>query len=129
MEDQVYKALAIGAPYVKFTGIGRAAMTAAMTGQRIGRQFKEGNLPKQFQNCKSIDELFPEVCKLRSIYGKKADTFSPGAIGVYSYLQRVAFGLKELMALTRKFGLNYINKDDLIPLTYEAKMLLKGTWI
>lgn len=128
MEDQVYKALAIGAPYVKFAGFGRAAMTAAMTGQRIGRQFKEGNLPKQFQNCKSIDELFPEVRKLRAIYGQKADAFSPGAIGVYSYLQRVAFGLKEFMALTRKFELSYINKEDLIPLTYEAKMLLKGNW-
>ena len=41
----------------------------------------------------------------------------PGAIGVYSYINRISAGLKQLMALNRKFSLQYIDRSDIVPLT------------
>ncbi len=60
---------------------------------------------------------------------KDADEFPAGARGVFSYLNRVSFGLRLMMALNRKFSLGYIDRTDLIPLTDEAKKLLKGPWL
>ncbi len=42
---------------------------------------------------------------------------STGAIGVYSFINRVSAGLKHLMALNRKFDLSCISSDDIIPMT------------
>lgn len=65
---------------------------------------------------------------MKSIYGKKADEFSLGAVGVFSYLNKIAFGLKHFAALNRKFDVSYLNRSDLIPLTRDAKVLIKGNW-
>ena len=130
MEDQVYKALALGAPYVKAIGICRASMAAAMSAKRIGALLAEDKLPPHLQcfgNTK--EELFPDLRELRNIYGEKANDFSTGAIGVYSYLNRIAFGLKHFAALNRKFSLEYIDRNDIFPLTQEAKDLLEGHWL
>ena len=130
MEDPVYKALALGAPYVKAIGICRASMAAAMSAKRIGALLAEDKLPPHLQcfgNTK--EELFPDLRELRNIYGEKANDFSTGAIGVYSYLNRIAFGLKHFAALNRKFSLEYIDRNDIFPLTQEAKDLLEGHWL
>lgn len=65
---------------------------------------------------------------MRAIYGKKADEFSLGAVGVFSYLNKIAFGVKHFAALNRKFNISYLDKSNLIPLTREAKDLIKGRW-
>ena len=41
-EDQVFKGLALGAPYIGLVALGRAAMTAAMVGQRVGEALQAG---------------------------------------------------------------------------------------
>ena len=65
-----------------------------------------GNIPTELQRFGStVDELFPDLRELRNIYGEEANNFSTGAIGVYSYLNRIAFGLKHFAALNRKFSL------------------------
>ena len=46
-----------------------------------------------------------------------------GAIGVYTYYQRVAQGLRQLMAGARKFGLKYIDRTDIAALTPEASRI------
>ena len=43
-----------------------------------------------------------------------------GAIGLYTYYERLAQGLRQLMAGARKFGLEYMTRDDLASLTHEA---------
>lgn len=43
-----------------------------------------------------------------------------GAIGVYSYFERLAQGLRQFMCGARKFGLQHITRDDLVSLTREA---------
>ena len=37
------------------------------------------------------EEIFADLSELRWLYGERADQFAAGAIGVYSYLKRIAF--------------------------------------
>ena len=130
MEDSVFKALSFGAPYIKAIGLCRSSMAAAMSAKKIGDLLEAGKLPANIAAFGTTkDEIFPDLRPLRNIYGREADDFSTGAIGVYSYLNRVGFGLKHFAALNRKFDLKYLNKTDLIPLTRDAKDLLDGKWM
>ena len=44
-EDHVFKAIAMGSPYVKAVCMGRALMIPGMVGKNIATWIKEGNLP------------------------------------------------------------------------------------
>lgn len=128
-EDQVYKALALGSPYVKAVGLCRSAMAAAMNGKKIGQMLEEGKVPAHVKVYgTSKEEVFADLPELRWLYGDIADTFPTGAIGVYSYLKRIAFGLQHFAALNRKFDIKYADSSDLIPLTLAAKDILQGKW-
>ncbi len=123
MEDQVFKALALGAPFISMVGIGRAAMTAAMVGKNVEDHLKENRVPKEFERFgKTKEDLFEGLKELRGMYDH-ADDFSGGAIGVYSYLGRIKRGVQHLMALNRKFNLASIEREDVVPLTGEAKKI------
>lgn len=124
-EDQVFKALALGGGQVQAIGLCRATMAAAMRGASIGKAVQAGNIPPQLkQYGASVEELFADLPDLRALYGKAANGFSPGAIGVFSYLNKIAFGLRHFGALNRKFDIAYFDKTDLIPLTPQAARLL-----
>ena len=128
-EDQVFKSLSYGSGAITAIGLCRAAMTAAMTGKRIGELVKKGTIPKNLERYGStIEELYGDLPDLRAIYGKEADNFSLGAVGVFSYLNKIAFGLKHFAALNRKFDISYLDKSDLIPLTCGARDLIQGKW-
>ncbi len=104
-------------------------MTAAMTGKRIGAMIKDGNIPKNLKKYgTTVEEIYGDLADLRAIYGKKADKFSLGAVGVFSYLNKIAFGVKHFAALNRKFDISYLDRSDLIPLTRESKDLIKGKY-
>ncbi|HKL11199.1 MAG TPA: FMN-binding glutamate synthase family protein, partial [Clostridia bacterium] len=129
-EDQVFKALSYGDGDVTAIGICRAAMAAAMSGKRTGDMIKAGNVPKLFKKYGgTIEEIYGDLADLRAIYGKDANNFSPGAIGVFSYLNKIAFGLRHFAALNRKFDISYLNRSDLIPLTRDAKDLIENKWL
>lgn len=122
MEDDIYKVLALGAPYIKAVAIGRAAMAAAMSGKLVGEMINKGNIPmtlKKFGD--DADKIFREAKSLKKIYGEEIPF---GAIGVYSFINRLSLGIQLFMTLNRKFSLNYINQQDVIPLTREAKEYL-----
>jgi len=128
-EDQVFKGLAYGDGHVLGIGLCRASMAAAMTGKTIGEQIKKGTVPERFKPYGStIEEIFCDLPDLRALYGTTANDFSTGAIGVFSYLNKIAFGLKHFAALNRKFNIDLIDKNDLIPLTSEAKALMRNEW-
>ncbi len=128
-EDQVFKSLAYGDGVVTAVGLCRASMTAAMTGKNIGDRIKEGNVPKNLKKYgNTVEEIYGDLADLRAIYGKKANNFSLGAVGVFSYLNKIAFGIKHFAALNRKFDISYLDKSDLIPLTRDAKDLIRGEW-
>ena len=118
MEDHVFKGLALGAPYVRMVGIGRAAMAAALSGKKVGELIEAGTLPKEYQRFGNTkEEIFGDLPLLRKIYGERADEISTGAIGLFSYINRISDGLRQLMALNRKFALEYIDRSDIIPMT------------
>ncbi|BES64562.1 FMN-binding glutamate synthase family protein [Gottschalkiaceae bacterium SANA] len=128
-EDQAFKALAYGNGHIKAVGYCRAAMAAAMTGKTIGMQIQTGNIPKQFQAFgSSVEEIFTDLADLRSLYGTEANSFPTGAIGVFSYLNKLAFGIRHFAALNRKFDCSLFNQSDLIPLTRDARDLMTNKW-
>ncbi len=124
MEDQIFKAFALGAPYVKAIGMARSSLAAAMVGKTIGEKIDEGNLPKSISKFGStMDEVFITGVHLKETYGSDFEKLHPGAIGVYTYYERLAQGLRQLMAGARKFALEYITRDDIASLTEEASKL------
>jgi len=117
-EDQVYKGLALGAPYVRLIAIGRAAMAAASVGRQVGEALRNGSVPKEYARFGSrVDEIFADFRVLKAEYGDETLNIPTGALGLYSYLNRVSVGLKQFMALNRKFALRHIEREDIVPLT------------
>ena len=43
-----------------------------------------------------------------------------GALGLYTYYEHLAQGLRQLMAGSRKFAVEHITRDDIAALTAEA---------
>jgi glutamate synthase domain-containing protein 2 len=121
-EDQIFKGLAMGAPFVRMVGMARSPIAAAMVGKTIGRAIDEGQLPvyiERFGN--SRDEIFVTASALRHELGDTVfDTLPAGALGLYTYYERLAQGLRQLMAGSRKFSMDYISRDDLAALTRES---------
>ncbi len=125
MEDTMFKALALGAPYIHLVAIGRGAMAAAMSAKNVGEMIEKGATPSAYQNYgDSIDTIFREAKHIKYLYRDNNSPITPGAIGLFSYIERLAFGMKLLMGLNRKFSLQYIDQTDVIPLTREAKEFL-----
>jgi len=117
LEDHIFKGLALGAPYIQFVAVGRAAMAAAMVGKQVGELIEKGNTPKEYQafgNTK--EEIFACIRELKLDYDNALD-LPAGAVGVYSYINRIAAGTKQLLALNRKFDIKYIDRSDIFPLT------------
>ncbi len=120
-EDQIFKALAIGAPYVKAVGMARSPLAAAMVGKTIGKRIEEGQIPVYVERFgSSREEIFVTSPELRLKYGDRFTSLPSGAIGVYSYFKRLNQGLRQLMAGNRKFALQYITRDDIAALTEDA---------
>ena len=121
-EDQIFKGLSMGAPFVKMIGMARAPIAAAMVGKNIGRAITENQLPVYVERFGSgIDEIFVTASALRKEMGNAEFSKIPaGALGLYTYYERLAQGLRQLMAGCRKFALEYISRDDIATLTREA---------
>jgi glutamate synthase domain-containing protein 2 len=121
-EDQIFKALALGAPYTKLVGMARAPIAAAMVGKTIGRTIEENQVPVYIARFGySKDEIFVTAAGLRQELGdKEFESLPTGALGIYTYYERLAQGLRQLMAGSRKFALEYMSRDDLGALTREC---------
>ncbi|MGB7620825.1 MAG: FMN-binding glutamate synthase family protein [Terriglobia bacterium] len=121
-EDQIFKGLAMGAPFVKLVGMARAPIAAAMVGKTIGRAIEENQLPVYVERFGDTrDEIFVTATALRQELGDAVfETLPTGALGLYTYYERLAQGLRQLMAGSRKFSTEYLTRDDLAALTPEA---------
>ena len=121
-EDQIFKGLAIGAPFVKLVGMARGPIAAAMVGKTIGRTIDDHLIPvyiERFGNSK--DDIFVTSNVLRNELGNdEFEKLPTGALGLYTYYERLAQGLRQIMAGNRKFALEYITRDDMAALTREA---------
>ena len=121
-EDQIFKGLAMGAPFVKLVGMARAPIAAAMVGKTIGRTIEENQVPVYIERFGgSKDEIFVTAGALRKELGtSEFEKVPTGALGLYTYYERLDQGLRQLMAGSRKFALEHISRDDLAALTHEA---------
>lgn len=120
-EDQIYKALALGAPYFKAVGMARSPLAAAMVGKTIGKRIKEDQIPvyvERFGN--KVEEIFSTASELKNTYGDRFEDLPTGALGVHGYFKRLNQGLRQMMAGNRKFRLEYISRDDIAALTQDA---------
>lgn len=121
MEDHIFKALALGAPYVKAIGMARAPLTAAMIGKNVGSRIDEEELPVYYARYgNTVDAIFVEASRLRGEFGGRFESLPTGAMGLYTYNQRLIHGLKQLMCGARKFALKHITRGDIAALTPEA---------
>jgi hypothetical protein len=100
----------------------RAPIAAAMVGKTIGRTMEEHLIPvyiERFGNSK--DEIFVTACELRKKLGDdEFEELPTGALGLYTYYERLAQGLRQLMAGNRKFTVELITRDDIAALTQNA---------
>lgn len=124
-EDQIFKGLSLGAPYVKLIGMARGPIAAAMVGKTIGNAIEINQLPvyvERFGNTK--DEIFVTARSLRKELGDdEFEKIPTGAIGLYTYYERLAQGLRQLMCGSRKFALEHMTRNDLAALTQEAAVV------
>jgi glutamate synthase domain-containing protein 2 len=120
-EDGVFKAIAMGSPYVKAVCMGRGLMIPGMVGKNIGVWLKEGNLPNTVSKYgKTAEEIFVSYEELKAKHGNRFKEIPMGAIAIYTYAQRFRTGLQQLMAGSRNFTLGTISRADLMALTEES---------
>lgn len=119
LEDQVFKAIALGAPFIKAVCLGRATLTAVTVAKANAEKLR-----KEHENAepyeRALMQTFVNVAQLKAKYGKDFARIPPAAIGMYNYYERLTTGLQQLMAGARKFRLDLIKRDDLMALTREA---------
>jgi glutamate synthase domain-containing protein 2 len=121
-EDHVFKAIALGAPHVKAVCMGRALMIPGMVGKNIERWLKEGTLPKNVSEYgASAEEIFVNYERVKDAVGAAEMKNIPlGAVGVYSFADKLKVGLQQLMAGARRFNVSAIRRADLMSLTDEC---------
>lgn len=121
LEDHLFKGLAMGAPFVKAVGMARTPLTAAMVGKTVGKMCEDNKLTTDLcQYGENFEQVFVSSPKLKAKYGERFKDLPAGAVGVYTYMERLTTGLQQLMCGARKFTTEYMTRDDLVALTPEA---------
>ena len=121
-EDGIFKALALGSPFVKAICIGRAMMIPGMVGKNIANWIKEGKLPNTVSQYGSTpEEIFINYEDVMDIVGTSEMKNIPlGAVGIYSYCEKLRTGLQQIMAGARCFSVPAITRREIMSLTEEC---------
>ncbi len=126
LEDHIFKALALGAPFTKLVCMGRGIMIPGFVGSNIEGALhpeKRGSvnghwseLPKSvLQLGSSAKEIFASYFDVEKKVGKDEMKNIPyGAIAFYTLADKLGCGLQQLMAGARKFSLDKIARSDLM---------------
>jgi hypothetical protein len=131
-EDHVFKALALGAPFVKLVCMGRAPMIPAFVGSNI-----EGVLRPERRT--EVNGHWDELPGTVSCYGDRPEKIFTawetvkekvgadempnlpfGAIAMYAYADKLACGLQQFMAGARKSRLTDITRNELMSANRET---------
>ena len=120
-EPSVFKALAMGSPYVKAVCMGRGLMIPGFVGKNIEKWLQAGDLPKSVSKYGStVEEIFVCYEELKEKFGPRMKEIPMGAVGVYTYASKFRTGLQQLMAGSRNFRVSTISRNDLMALTEDA---------
>ncbi len=129
-ETQIFKAIAMSnlgdgnGPYVKTISMARAPITAVMKADHFSKLAAADDLPHKFADLYGEDPEKFFVCapELIENYGDDVGTKIPwSAVGLYTYfVDRIGVGLKQLMAGSRKWKLDFLDRSNLASLTERA---------
>ena len=121
-EDGIFKALALGAPYTKAVCMGRALMIPGMVGKNIQQWIETKSLPNTVgQFGSTAEEIFVCYETVKNLVGAGEMKNIPlGAVGIYSYLDKLKVGLQQIMAGARCFSIPVITRRELMSLTEEC---------
>jgi len=125
-ETQMFKAIALSnfgsGPYVKAILMGRAPLTAVMKASYFAELAEKGVLPKRFRDLHGDrpEQFFITVPELKAKYGGRFKEIPWGAIGLYTYIDKIKVGLQQLMAGAKKWKLSLIDRSDLMALSERA---------
>ena len=97
-------------------------MIPGMVGKNIEQWLKDGKLPNTVGQFGSTpEEIFVCYEAVKNMVGADEMKSIPlGAVGVYSYSEKIKVGLQQLMAGARCFSLPAINRGELMSLTEEC---------
>jgi hypothetical protein len=97
-------------------------MIPGMVGKNIAQWLKEGKLPQTVSQFGATpEEIFVNWEDVKNIVGAREMKNIPfGAIGIYSYSQKLKVGLQQLMAGARCFSVPAISRKELMALTEEC---------
>lgn len=124
-EDQIFKALALGAPFTKMICIGRATMIPGFLGANIEGVLRperkaavNGNWNELAKSVADIgakaEEIFAGYYDVQKKVGADAMKDIPfGAIAVWTLADKLAAGLQQLLAGARRFSVSEISRYDL----------------
>ena len=98
-------------------------MTREFVGQRTSEEWiKTNTLPPTVSEFgMKTEEIFVCYEELAEKYGEDMKDIPLGAVGIYTFSQRIKVGLQQLMAGSRNFNLSTISRKDLMSLTKEAE--------
>ncbi|MBU1247484.1 MAG: FMN-binding glutamate synthase family protein, partial [Proteobacteria bacterium] len=140
-EDQIFKALALGAPYVKLICMGRSLMIPGFLGSNIEGVLKperrstvNGNweaLPKSVRDIgESPEHIFAGYASLKKKIGAKEMASLPfGAIAAWTLADKLGAGLQQLLAGARKFNISEISRNDIVSANRETEKETKIPFI
>jgi glutamate synthase domain-containing protein 2 len=120
LEDHIFKAISLGAPYINAVCMGRSTLTAAMVGKTQGQLMAESFGEGSPDDHAALHRTFVGTHQLEEKLGDDFAKVPPSAIGIYTYYDRLATGLRQLMAGARKFAFKNLDRSDLMALTREA---------
>nr|WP_236713267.1 glutamate synthase-related protein [Moorella thermoacetica] len=132
-EDHIFKALALGAPYVKLVCMGRALMIPGFVGSNIEgvlhperRSKVNGNwdsLPRTVAELGTkAEEIFAGYYDVQKKVGAEEMKNIPyGAIAFWTLADKLTAGLQQLMAGARKFSLDQITRNDIASANRETE--------
>jgi len=123
----MFKAIAMSnfdkGPYVKAVLMGRTPLLAVMKSSYFVELSRKGKLPRTFAERYGTtpDKFFVTAPELKATYRERFKGIPWEAVGLYTYLnERIKVGLMQLMAGTRKWKLNLLDRNDLVALTERA---------
>jgi hypothetical protein len=135
-EDHIFKALALGAPFVKLVCMGRAMMIPGFLGSNIEGALHPERRAQVSGNWDSLpgtvnevgiraEEIFAGYFDVQKKIGTKAMAEVPyGAIAIWTLCDKLRAGLQQLMAGARKFSMPEIRRDDLMAANRETEQEL-----
>jgi glutamate synthase domain-containing protein 2 len=132
-EDHVFKAIALGSPYVKLVCMGRALMIPGFLGSNIEGVLIPENKEKVNGNWEKLpasvaefgskpEEIFAGWYEVEKKVGKDEMKNIPfGAVAAWTLADKITAGVQQLMAGARKFSVSAISRDDLFSANRETE--------